>query len=934
MPSAWSSAPGYTPHELLDMTRPRALWWWLPLAAAFVSYFALVFYCDLVRPETGGLDLVPRDGRIVIDSVAPGSPAERAGLEAGDVLAAMDGRAIVDAWDWVAVAANLQFGRQWTIDIERGGRPLSFTIWLGWEGWRHLGTRAGRTLIAIRVVLAIALGLGLFVVFRRPQDPVALTGGWLLASLGVFSVVWPFRIAAIWREVPSPLDWLLWLPFFSSWSVGALLFVFFTLLSSRRRQAWSFWIPALLPMAVSLVAFAPSQLALVYSPSSALSPSGWRMNLLVATNLAYIVAAHASLAWTYQHLKGTNERRRVRIVAAGSFVGWIGGVAMTMGYWFARVDPTEPLFASTPAAIGALLFVAVPASFAYAILRHRLFDVRVMIRRGARYAVARIAYRSFVPVLGLVVLLDLLLHGDQPLVEILRTRALPYALLAGLGIVFTMRRRQWLEALDRRFFRERYDAQAVLAQIATDLRRAPDFGYVAPRAAARLDEALHPEFVAVLLRRRGAAEYATAASVPSGLVLPRLPAGSTFMRFVRVLEQPLDLGAAGSTWLRDQLPESDRTMLRQAGIEVVVPVATRPDDDDDALLLLGTKKSEEPYTKEDLGLLTAVAGTMALRLERRDAEPPGRTTFEECPACGTCYDAGAVADRCPSEGARLTPVRLHRELASRYRLDRRIGRGGMGTVYAARDLALDRQVAVKVMREDLVGSPEAAERFRGEARAAARFSHPHVVTVHDFGLTAERVGFIVMELLDGVSLRDASHGAALLPSRTLAIVRQVGSAIDAAHQQRLIHRDLKPENLVLVRDGGGELAKVLDFGIAKFISENVSEATTSYDTAPGRVVGTPLYMAPEQLRRGDPSTSWDLWALAIMACEMLTGGHPLARAAAGDIGTYEACIHDHLCDTPPAWQGFFADALAVDAVRRPATVDALVEGLGDAIARG
>src|SRR5207247_4474050 len=139
------------------------------------------------------------------------------------------------------------------------------------------------------------------------------------------------------------------------------------------------------------------------------------------------------------------------------------------------------------------------------------------------------------------------------------------------------------------------------------------------------------------------------------------------------------------------------------------------------------------------------------------------------------------ANQCSRESARLVPVILPRLLDGRYCLERRLGRGGMGTVYAASDRALERRVAVKVIREDLVGSADAAERFRREARVAASFAHPNVVTVHDFGVAEGNRAFLVMELLEGGSLRECLwRHKSIAPARTSSLFRYVRACLDAA----------------------------------------------------------------------------------------------------------------------------------------------------------
>jgi serine/threonine protein kinase len=212
-----------------------------------------------------------------------------------------------------------------------------------------------------------------------------------------------------------------------------------------------------------------------------------------------------------------------------------------------------------------------------------------------------------------------------------------------------------------------------------------------------------------------------------------------------------------------------------------------------------------------------------------------------------------ICRQCTQEGTRLVPVILPQLVEHRYRLEQRLGRGGMGTVYAASDMSLERRVAVKVIREDLVSSAEAAERFRQEARAAASFAHPNVVTVHDFGVAAGTRAFLVMEILQGSTLRDRLRLQKHLPTaRVLSIVREITAALAAAHRRQLVHRDLKPENVFLVATETGEVTKLLDFGLAKFVSNPTQQRTV--DTRLWRSVRyAALYVARAATRRSSPS---------------------------------------------------------------------------------
>jgi serine/threonine-protein kinase len=391
------------------------------------------------------------------------------------------------------------------------------------------------------------------------------------------------------------------------------------------------------------------------------------------------------------------------------------------------------------------------------------------------------------------------------------------------------------------------------------------------------------------------------------------------MSLVRLLGKPLEMPQTGSSWIGKQLPQEETEFLRRAQIELLVPIATAAGRTE-AMLVLGVKRSEEPYSREDQDLLVAIASSLALLLEKPSGAQVARTdVFEECPQCGACYDNGAT--QCVQEGARLVPVVLPRLLEGRYRLERRLGRGGMGTVYAASDTALERGVAVKVIREDLVGSAEAAERFRQEGRVAASFAHPNVVTIHDFGVADGTRAFLVMELLEGATLREALRPQkCFAPAQVLSILRDVCDALEAAHRRQLVHRDLKPENIFLVRSEKGEIAKVLDFGIAKFLSTATQQRTA--DTAPGALLGTPRYMSPEQWLGQQPLPAWDLWALAIVAYEMLNGAHPFdGQSPAEWLGAGRAARFtprtQYVSQAPQVWQELFERSFAHDPSQRP-----------------
>src|SRR5437660_2296011 len=200
----------------------------------------------------------------------------------------------------------------------------------------------------------------------------------------------------------------------------------------------------------------------------------------------------------------------------------------------------------------------------------------------------------------------------------------------------------------------------------------------------------------------------------------------------------------------------------------------------------------------------------------------------------------------------------------RFAVERTLGRGGMATVYLARDVRLDRPVALKVLAEHFTGDEAFRERFLREARLAARFIHPNVVQVYDVGEDA-RGPLIVMEYVEGDTLADELERRGRLPAgEVVDIGLQVCSALEAAHAEQLVHRDIKPQNILLQPNGQ---VKIADFGIAR------SLAVTS-QTALGTVLGTAGYLAPEQARGEQVTAAADLYSLGVVLYELLAGQTP------------------------------------------------------------
>ncbi|HXG94238.1 MAG TPA: protein kinase [Blastocatellia bacterium] len=234
----------------------------------------------------------------------------------------------------------------------------------------------------------------------------------------------------------------------------------------------------------------------------------------------------------------------------------------------------------------------------------------------------------------------------------------------------------------------------------------------------------------------------------------------------------------------------------------------------------------------------------------------------------------------------------------RYRIESKLGSGGMGAVYRASRLLIGDEVAIKILHAEQLADPRAIERFRREAQAAARLKHPNVVTIYDFGILGDGTAYLVMELLEGQSLRRLiEQQAPIAPSVAAEIISQICAALDEAHRHNVIHRDLKPDNIIVNRTPAGLRVKVLDFGIAKLRD---ASATIGTLTQTGAVIGTPHYMSPEQCSGEELDGRSDIYSLGIVLYEMLTGKVPF------DSTTPTSVVIQHVTKAPPPFRQFNA----------------------------
>ncbi len=551
--------------------RGRASFASVLIAIAFLGYWTLLVYCDVWRPAPPGLSFQYAADGIHLADVVAGGPADRAGLRAGDRLLAVDNHPVSGRLDWMSVEANFEIGRPNRVTAERGGSIVGVELTPQLASWASWRAQHGPSLLLVRITQLATLSLGIFVALKRSRDPRALVGAAFLATAGVFSLAVPHRFASVWRALPLVASLPLWIPFINNVAIAAWGYSFFAMLPRRRAFRWWLWLLIWLPVAPGLVGNAMFGYATIVLGRPA--PFWPWTATLIASGIAYVGAAVVALLKNYRRLDDVNERRRVRILTLGSLIGVLAGAPVVVSYWRGTESNLDQAFIASPLVlIGTLLFLALPLSFAYAILRHRLFDVGIMIRQGLRYAMARRALLAIVPILLLLLGADVMAHSDQPVSVVLRSRLWVYLAIGALAIVARSQRQRWLDALDRRFFRERYNGQRLLREVADDLRKSEGLEPAASVVAARVEQALHCTFVALALRDPRGSGYRAVAVFPPGHTPPSIAADNRVLTLTALLGQPVEVSESATGWLARKLPSADIRAVQAADIELLVPI--------------------------------------------------------------------------------------------------------------------------------------------------------------------------------------------------------------------------------------------------------------------------------------------------------------------------------------------------------------------------
>jgi tRNA A-37 threonylcarbamoyl transferase component Bud32 len=879
--------------------------------AAGVALGALLLYVIAVlaphaaEKKDFGFSLGPAEGRLLVTDVRQDGPANGL-LQPGDVVLGWNGDEGIQDGD-AASYFYRQAAAPFSLTIERDGerRQVALT-----PAVISNPAEPARTIILACIAAAWA-ALGLAVIALRPKDRASR----LCAAFMILMAASQFGIslADIDRPVGAVQTWIRlagfaaypWHIVFAFLMAGAVAGIALPFSKTVIVAAAAIYTIASAPRVLHLLN--PDAVATIADVTR-----GWQGVVGRFVIVSGLFATIASLTLALRRSDQQITRRRIGWMVAGiapAGIAYATSAALSVA---ARTWPElEPVY---DRALLATLFLSltVPLAFAYAVARHELFGVRIVIRMSIQYALARSAllWMLAIPAIGL---LWTIWRQPELTVRGLLSAGTPHFYLL-IVIAFSLASRErLLAAIDRRFFRDARDRERILLELASEIGRTETIEDAVALAEHALDASLHPSTARVGL----------------------YDGGRPF---------PADLPTIDTPMLR-RLEAGEEIQSDHAEIAIVVPILNR-DRRLIGTMSLGSKRSEEPYSANDRQLLRAMALQIAMAVEnaalRREVGDERRIRHEvlsrldrnavhvirECPRCGTVFDHDA--EICPEDHSALVPtLPVDRTIGGRYRLDRLIGRGAMGAVYEAADLSIKRLVAVKILQAECFGDNGALRRFEREARILGSLSQPNVVTVHDHGSLSAGGAYLVMERLYGSTWRAALRERGTIEPRTLRVwLNQLCDALVAAHGKGVVHRDLKPENIIIL-DGDRTALKVLDFGIAKQTS---GQGDTDGTSVSGMVIGTPGYMAPEQLAGKTVDSRADIFAVGVMAWEALCGSRPFQGTTAAELAI--------AMQTPPvAPSGAFSfvlrdvleSSLSSDPRRRPASALELKQRLGAAI---
>ena len=630
-----------------------------------------------------------------------------------------------------------------------------------------------------------------------------------------------------------------------------------------------------------------------------------------AYRILALVAYCVVMTRNYRLVKEPDQHRRMKWVVYGSLLGILPEVSILVARFilvsagYGQVLSGDTFVAMNQVANAAIGIV--PITWGYAVIKHRVFDTTVVARRGLQYLLARNVLQILFALPLIALAYTIISNRNQTISDIVSHNPVYLSLIAiaGVGLRF---RRQLRDRIDRKFFREAYDQERILLGLIDEIKELNSMSEISRLVSNEIDSALHPRNVYAFYREEERRDLTLGYSSGGTSQGVRIPETSyllrTMERLASVQEYPFSH--------EPDLPPKEEEWLDQLDVSLIVPMCGT-DQRPIGLLLLGEKKSEEPYSANDRRLLQAIAREIAIVHEnallrarvgkeqkiKREVlarfEDQKINLVKECPSCGACFDSSV--ETCDSDASELSlSLPVERTIEGKYRLERLIGKGGMGAVYQATDLRLDRNVAIKIMLGNMFGDPLALRRFEREARTSARLNHPNIIAIHDYGVIGSDGAYLVMELVPGFTLRQELALAGNIDPVTAAeYFDQIMEGVKAAHAAAVIHRDLKPENILISGDHDKRQIKILDFGLAKATQVDV---TNSSLTARGSLIGTFGYMSPEQLTGEEVDERSDIFSIGVMVVEALTGRRPFSGRTHAELLTAVLQGSYHLeCDS-------------------------------------
>ena len=584
---------------------------------------------------------------------------------------------------------------------------------------------------------------------------------------------------------------------------------------------------------------------------------------------------------------------------------------------------------------------------------YRVLDVKSWLRKVNRCTLGRYAGLLMValPFLGLA--LYVYTHQHESIRYLFVGRGcLIFFSLSLAGLLAVRLRRHFLHLLDRDYFHEANDFQLLPVEIVERSRMAGSIDELGEILTGEINRALQLTKVSVFAVNPSSGFLVSTdqdySSLSCASPLAKLVAGDT-----RALE--IDENAQS---LLERLPLEDRRWLKDGAFQLLLPILGS-----DGFLLgaiaLGKKKNDLPFSSADRQLLTTIAASAASNLEKQLSHTPsplqgvgtaaaamidsGRVACDpeselaaECQDCHRIFQPGSIfCDRC---GGYLETSPVPYLLRDTFRLEERIGLGGMGVVYRAFDLALGRTVAIKTLPSI---SPQNASRLRCEARVVAMVQHPHLALI--YGVETWRgIPMLVFEYMEGGTLKDRIWTAPVALREAIELGVELVDVLDQIHAVGILHRDIKPSNIGFSKE---DKPKLLDFGLAHVLSDSRRRdakptngddpagelpehgpdgLSSSSATRSRHVVGTPAYICPESLKGATPDPSFDLWGMGIVLYEALSGCNPvlgesvketLTRVRAANIPD----IREKRTDLTEPVAQFFRVVLSRSKARRPRT---------------